>query len=110
MKARIRACPDVLRQSRGRGTAVYYALVSQDPETKLCKGVMTVLDSVFFFPEFRDDDANSVQRRKDTWGAKGREACDRSEDVKRGIKRTYDEIESVVEPQHSILAEMSGLM
>ena len=71
---------------------------------------MTVLDSVCFFPEFRNDDANSVQRRKDTWGAKVREACDRSEDVKRGTKRTYDMIESVVESQRSISAEMSGVM
>jgi hypothetical protein len=103
-KAMRMVCP------RGRGTAVYYALVSQDPNTKLCTGVMTVLDSVFFFPEFRDDDASTVQRRKDTWVAKVREACNRSEDVKRGTKRTYDEIESVVEPQRSIRAEKSGLM
>jgi len=92
---------------RGRGTAVYYALVSQDPETKLCTGIMTSLDSVFFFPEFRDDDATSVQKRKDTWGAKVREACDQSEDVKRGIKREFDEIE--VEDQLSISAEIIDL-
>lgn len=92
---------------RGRGTAVYYALISQDPETKLCTGIMTSLDSVLFFPEFRDDDATSVQKRKDTWGAKVREACDQSEDEKRGIKREFDEIE--VEDQLAISAEIIDL-
>ena len=104
----IKTNPNAMRVvfSRGRAIAVYYALISQDPQTKLCNGIMTSLDSVFFFPEFRDDDATSVQKRKATWGAKVREACDRSDNVKRGTKRMHDETEFVVEDQRSVSAGM----
>ncbi|KAH0287396.1 hypothetical protein M436DRAFT_85757 [Aureobasidium namibiae CBS 147.97] len=85
--------------------------IEMDPKamraTKLCTGIMTSVDSVFFFPEFRDDDATSVQKRKDTWGAKVREACDKSEDAKSGIKHEFDEIE--VEDRLSISAEIIDL-
>jgi hypothetical protein len=94
---------------RGKGTAVYYALVSQNTVTKLCKGITTVLDSVFFFPEFRDDDMTSVQKRKDTWGAKVREACGQSIKRKRDAKRIYNETELFVEQQRSVSAEVTGL-
>jgi hypothetical protein len=90
---------------RGKETAVYYALVSQDPTTKLCQGVMTTLDSVFFFPEFRDDDATSVQKRKDAWGAKVREACGQSEKMKQTAKRTYVKTELLDESTEEISNE-----
>jgi hypothetical protein len=94
---------------RGRGTAVYYALVSQHPVTKLCTGVMTVIDSVFFFPEFRDDDLNSIQKRRDTWAAKIREACGKSDKTKGNAKRTLDEAELFDESQSSSSADVTGL-
>jgi hypothetical protein len=108
---RIETDPDAMRVvcPRGKATAVYYALVSQDPNTKRCTGVMTGLDSVFFFPEFRDDNATSVQKRKDTWGAKVRETCGQSEKTKGNTKRTYDTTELFDESQRSISAEVTGL-
>jgi hypothetical protein len=94
---------------RGKDTAVYYALVSQHPVTKLCTGVMTVIDSVFFFPEFRDDDVNTITQRKDTWAAKIREACGKSEKTKGDAKRTLDEAELFDESQSSSSADVTGL-
>jgi hypothetical protein len=93
---------------RGKGRATYYALISQDPKTKLCTGVMTVVDSVFFFPEFRDDDVTSIERRRKSWGAKVREACDLSKKTKENVKRTYDKTELLAESQNSSLAEVDS--
>jgi hypothetical protein len=94
---------------RGKGRATYYALVSQDPKTKLCKGVMTVVDSVFFFPEFRDDDATSIHKRRGLWGAKVREACGQSEKTKENAKRTDVKTELFDVSQRSISAEVIDL-
>lgn len=56
-----------------KATAVYYALIKCDEETRLCEGVHVNMEEVFFFEEFRQDDLTSVQQRKTQWAKKVRD-------------------------------------
>jgi hypothetical protein len=53
-------------------TACFYSLINPN-EKGLCTGVLVPGEDVFFFKACRDDDAKTVQARKDTSGAKIRD-------------------------------------
>ena len=52
----------------GKDDANYYALVEQDPDTKLCRGVHIDIEEVYFFVEFRYDDNQSREARRHKCG------------------------------------------
>jgi hypothetical protein len=66
--------PNALRvvAKKSGKTACFYALMNPD-EKGLCLGVLVPSEDVFFFKSCRDDNARTVQARKDTFGAKIRD-------------------------------------
>lgn len=86
--------------------ANYYCLAN--PEQGLCVAYHTSIDEVFFFPEFRDDNASSVQARRDSWGKKVRDACQMKKEE--SWPRLYDKTKFLVDPKRSMANDLSQHM
>ena len=93
---------------RFRNTATFYALTSQDPVTKLCDGVMVDGAEVYFYPEFRDDEATAEQKRKDTWGEKIRASLGKTEGKKRKEQQVKDLNKIFVEEETGLGGEIAS--
>ncbi|KAF2716722.1 hypothetical protein K431DRAFT_307562 [Polychaeton citri CBS 116435] len=95
---------------RSKETVVYYALVHEDEQTKICDGVMVDISQVYFFPEYRNDDDTAVSERKSNWPKKVFELLVESNQAKADPTRTYDRTKSQVDRPLSIASELGSVM
>lgn len=91
---------------RGRSTASFYALTSQDPHTKLCEGIALNGEEVFFFREFRDDSLGAHADRKKLWSAKVREKLQKEHILKQRESRAAALTNTTVSRERNFAAEV----
>jgi hypothetical protein len=94
---------------RFRTTATYYALIHQDPVSKLCDGVMVEGSEVFFYPEFRDDNLTAYAERKAKWGENVRNSMEKTEGKKRKEREVKDIDKSMIDENTSLGAENASI-
>jgi len=90
-------------------TAIYYALTKQDPTTHLCTGFMIEKETVFYFPELRDDSLTASSKRKTDWSAKVR-ARSTNAPTKKRPHSALDTVKFVVSRQRSFAMEVESLV
>lgn len=91
----------------GKNDVNYYALISQDSETGLCTGLHIAVDEVFFFAEFRDDEATSKANRRQAWPEKIAKAIGRKE-IRKSKSRETD-ANAIVARQRNFGAELLSM-
>jgi len=89
----------------------YYVLTKQDANTKLCIAHNVSMRDVFFFPEFRDDEAGSSAERKEQWPKLIQAALGMGEkDNKQSKTLSFDNFKFNVGAQRSVINEVDSLV
>ncbi|ETN36977.1 uncharacterized protein HMPREF1541_07965 [Cyphellophora europaea CBS 101466] len=90
-----------------KDTASYYALADQD-ETGLCDGLGIVVNDVYFFPQYRNDDQTDKNKRKSEWSELVRKVSNPEKKIT--YSKHYDKTKFQVSPKRALTNELSSII